>query len=79
MRRRKLAVKGLMEKEELEDVESQGEDLDSHCFKWLLETTESQEHYMTALRAQAELDRQKWNPERRVSADALREDAYQSV
>lgn len=47
-----LAVKGLVEKEEMEAVESQTDILDQNCFKWLKESTDSAESYSIAARAE---------------------------
>ncbi|KAF8895514.1 hypothetical protein BD779DRAFT_1466914 [Infundibulicybe gibba] len=54
----KLVTRGLMEAEELEDVEKQAEILDRRCLKWLMKTTESDAYYGTAQRAGVEFERQ---------------------
>jgi hypothetical protein len=59
MREGRLAVKGLMEAEELLDVESQGHHLDENCFKWLMKTTELEDHYLFAVRAEREHSKQR--------------------
>jgi hypothetical protein len=55
--RKRRYPKGLVDRDEREDVESLGRHLDENSFEWLMEHTQSEEVYVEAVKAQREYAR----------------------
>jgi hypothetical protein len=55
--RGKLVIEGLLEQEEINDVDRLGEQLDGKSFRWLMKNTRSEEIYEDCVRAEREYKR----------------------
>jgi len=54
---KKLVIKGLLEEEEMSDVDRLGEELDGESFRWVMKNTRSVEIYEDCVRAEREYKR----------------------